>query len=587
MIDWTEEQQEIFNLNENKKGKIVIKACPGSGKTTSISYRLFKHIQEYGDKFSGIATLSFTNIATKEIEKNYKKCSQGQDITFPHYLNTIDSFVNNYIFLPFGHLVRDSKKRPILVGQPFGSFKGKNYYEDRFDNCSFSKDGKIICIKNCDKIKKSEWSKVKNAKLNLLRLGLANQSDANYFAMKILEEFPMIAKALTKRFPYIIVDEAQDTSDIQMEILNLLEENGLKNLILVGDPNQAIFEWNGANPQLFIDKFKDSDRTSITLSTNFRSSKNICEVISNFSKEQITSALDSQKEFNENNLIIGHEENYNDIIKQFLSKCEKNGIKTNPKNVAVLFRSRKEFNKNKEIINEIWKTPSNGSKFPDKKKMSYSKDLIKGKYLWDNNEYLEGYSLIEKSLVKMKLDKIYVNSEDISNLIEKYGFINNRINVINFINSLPQTKNSINVLDWISETNIILKEYNNCQLYELKKKYTKKKSKEVLTFQTLFSKQKNNDKLNYHSDTVHGVKGQSYDAILLILKHKGASGSYYSTLINNNTSLDENEELRIIYVALTRARYFIQLAVPKKDVKVWKKYFYNDNNKVIQSKLFD
>ena len=68
--------------------------------------------------------------------------------------------------------------------------------------------------------------------------------------MLLLRQYPQIGKSIAQRFPLMIVDEAQDTSDIQMNILDSLIENGLENIVIVGDPDQAIFEWNKARPCL-------------------------------------------------------------------------------------------------------------------------------------------------------------------------------------------------------------------------------------------------------------------------------------------------------------------------------------------------
>ena len=84
----------------NKSGKFVVRACPGSGKTYCVGARLARLIHDWKKKHEGIAVLSFTNVAWQEIEK---KCSEKfhiGKIPYPHYLETIDSFVNKYIFLP-------------------------------------------------------------------------------------------------------------------------------------------------------------------------------------------------------------------------------------------------------------------------------------------------------------------------------------------------------------------------------------------------------------------------------------------------------------------------------------------------------
>lgn len=68
-----------------------------------------------------------------------------------------------------------------------------------------------------------------------------------------------------------------------MEIIDLLIANGLNNVVLVGDPEQAIFEWNDAKPNLFNDKYEKWEKNSIILDTNFRSSNSICRFISKLS----------------------------------------------------------------------------------------------------------------------------------------------------------------------------------------------------------------------------------------------------------------------------------------------------------------
>ena len=117
--------------------------------------------------------------------------------------------------------------------------------------------------------------------LHFWREGYATQADANYFAVKILEKYPTIAKALVARFNEFIIDEAQDTTEVQMRFLDLLIENGLNEVILIGDPDQAIFEWNNAKPELFIQKYNDWKDNSIELDENRRSSQIICNFTAN------------------------------------------------------------------------------------------------------------------------------------------------------------------------------------------------------------------------------------------------------------------------------------------------------------------
>ena len=117
----------------------------------------------------------------------------------------------------------------------------------------------------------------KRVKEQLYRNGYATQLDANYFAMRILEKYNAIAKALVYRFPVLMLDEAQDTSEVQMKIIDLLIEEGLNEVMFIGDSDQAIYEWRTAKPQLFVEKTEHYH--TILLNESLRSSQKICDFI--------------------------------------------------------------------------------------------------------------------------------------------------------------------------------------------------------------------------------------------------------------------------------------------------------------------
>jgi len=76
----------------------------------------------------------------------------------------------------------------------------------------------------------------------------------------------------------------------------------------------------------------------------------------------------------------------------------------------------------------------------------------------------------------------------------------------------------------------------------------------------------------YRLGTVHSVKGETFDAVLLLLKKKGV-GKHYKTLLQKYVKTDQNEELRIAYVAITRPRKLLMIAVPQDAESAWKSCF--------------
>ena len=110
-------KNEEINKFLDARGKVVLNACPGSGKTTSIAYKLqtlTEEIVKNNNKYSGVACLSFTNIAKDEINQRYKTFA-GYYLKYPHLVSTIDSFINQYIVLPNYHLLFPHINRPSIL----------------------------------------------------------------------------------------------------------------------------------------------------------------------------------------------------------------------------------------------------------------------------------------------------------------------------------------------------------------------------------------------------------------------------------------------------------------------------------------
>lgn len=549
-----------------KEGKFVVRACPGSGKTYSVAARLAHKMENWGLRYQGIATISFTNAAWQEIEKQIAEHFGIQKLVpYPHFLGTIDSFINRFIFLPFGHLVMGCNSRPVLVGEPHGPWTGKFFADRFFDNLSYNVNDNLYALKKS--IMPRNWTNNRQmgiAKSRLLKVGYATQDDANYFGMKILETYPNISKSLVHRFPMLMVDEAQDTSKIQMRIIDNLIKNGLKEVVLVGDPDQAIFEWHDAKPKLFTEKFAEWSDNSIVLNENRRSSQKICNCICKLSSLDDISAINRDvKECDFMPMVVTYDmRNLNKTICDFLGLCTSMNIDINPNDVAVVYRSRSFFN----VITGIKEILPNEMPWMDDN--PYCRDIAKGKYLYDNGEFRRGFKLTEKALFKIANSSRYCSEQDIERLIEKVGFIDFRKYVYEFMSMLPKTDCTIG--EWIEKANKRLSKSD----FEVNMKI--KKIRGALVFDQLFGfDNKQIIEKDFRMGTIHSIKGETFEANLVLLKKKGI-GSYYKTLLNGNVKIEENEELRIVYVGITRPRRLLVIAVPDEANKVaWESKLLN------------
>ncbi|MEX1015060.1 MAG: UvrD-helicase domain-containing protein, partial [Candidatus Paceibacterota bacterium] len=405
------------------------------------------------------------------------------------------------------------------------------------------------------------------ARKKYLKLGYANQNDSNYFSLQLLEKFPDLAKSLAVKFPFLIIDEAQDTSEIQMQIIEKLIDNGLEEIMLVGDPDQALYEWNEARPDFLEEKFNNWKENSISLNENRRSSQIVCDFTFNLSTlPQASTAVNKDVEdFNYNPNIVTYDENdIKKTITEFLNNCRGNGIQISQENIAILSRSQ-------SFVNEILGMKNILPKdIPWKPKVSFVKEFALAKYLIDNQQFNKGYKLLERATYKALSDSHYCSQEDLKNLISSYGIIEFRSNIHFLAQILPST-DQVTIKNWIQSSNEVLKK-NNIQItLEIKP------TKGNIYFDDLFKTAKENKlELNFRLGTVHSVKGETFEAVLLFLKKKGI-GSYYKTMLKKGATTSDEEELRIVYVAMTRPRRLLTIAVPdEENLTAWKKRLLSD-----------
>ena len=544
----------------DKKGKFVVRACPGSGKTYSVAARLVRLIEEWGKKHQGIAAISFTNAAWQEIKHQIEShFGVFSGISYPHFLGTIDSFINQNIFLPFGHLVLGCRKRPELVGEPHGTWHGRNWHESHFCNVWIDINGNkkikdLTSIRN-NRNRDKQIQKILNAKESLLKAGYSSQHDASYFSMVILEKYPQIASALAYKYPTLIIDEAQDTSDIQMRIIDLLIKHGLSEIMLVGDPDQAIFEWNEAKPGLFLQKYEEWQEGSIDVNENRRSSQKICDCTCKLSSlNQTSKAITNEvKDYIFFPMVITYDaDNINATIEYFTSLCNENGIEVKKEKVAVIYRSKDIF----KFITGIEPV----SRDPWRDGDYHTKDFAKGKYLFDGKEIKKGFQLIERAYIKMVSGNPVCTPIDIEKRINEVGVTQHRKEVYKIFSLLPPTTCSIG--EWVAQTNDRLTSIGITSSLFIND------ALKNVTFAQVFRNE--NEALQhreYRLGTVHSVKGETFEAVLLFLKSNIRGRQKYKHLIDRNVSVTEDEELRIVYVGLTRPRKLLVLAVPDDENK--------------------
>jgi len=268
----SDEQRAVLSGKERIR---IVQASPGSGKTWLIAEAIRQELGSMGGSQRGIAALSFTRVGGSEI-----RAAVGCDLDLPHFVGTIDAFVFRYVVRPFvREIAKDHvpprllpadclpekwTKRPDNAKWTVTGVSGAEYnpLEVRFVEEAI--DGNLI-MTTPRPHKKGVYDLVPaNDRNGLLddkrtiwkKFGLMTHSDVSYIASKLLRHKASgaaIRAIIMGRFPMLIVDELQDTGFFLAQcIKSLLSEESSRGL-LVGDPDQAIYEFNGAVPQLFQD----------------------------------------------------------------------------------------------------------------------------------------------------------------------------------------------------------------------------------------------------------------------------------------------------------------------------------------------
>ena len=562
-MELTEEQKAFLDA----EGKIVLCAVPGSGKTFIVVKKILKYLKKWPLAHQGVAALSFTNVASDEIMRQASELSsEFASVNYPHYVGTLDSFINNFILLRFGYLMqKENQVRPVIIHENYGEL---NFFS-RDGRChqkmctqhpewfhwssnGLLKDNKPI---NCD-VNPKPCVAYKKA---LIKRGIVTQREAPALSLMLLKKYPQIASELAYRFPIIIVDEAQDTSREQIGILDCLANAGVQTIILVGDPDQALNEWRDSTPEYFIEKMHEASWNCMYLTTNFRSSQLICNAVKPFSsmltgKEPAT-ALGENAEFQTKPVLfcVSKGKQRQDVIDAFISLCNENGIEISSKYVSVLTRGRIH----SDIVSDIWKTPE-------------TKSLAIATYLWHCSNRREAYRLCEKVLYNIEIGNVESLSQleirQKAEIIMPFASWNSSI--IALLKCLPSPTLSIN--DWkkhlIEEITKLMQlgvitSYNGRQTSEIvKTKQRDKKHPQFLNSAVIDYFEKRSA-LDITTSSVHGVKGETFDATLLIVDSTKGANALTPTVLN--TGVLNSELIRIAYVAMTRPRKLLAVSIPK------------------------
>lgn len=347
MFSWTErelnpEQAEVVL----EPGSVFLVACPGSGKTRTLTYKIAYELSRLESNRQFIIAITYTHRAADEIQERIE--SLGID-TSNLWIGTIHSFCLEWIIKPYGiyepelaygYRVIDQHEREKLLEQlcaPFSASKVSFYDCDYY----FTEDGYTL---GCSTPAKQ--SIVQQILIDYFEI-LAKKRQIDFelilwYASKLIREQPVISALLSKLFAMILVDEFQDTKQIQYQILAsiLRKGEGMTRLFMVGDPNQAIYGSLGGYP-IDINELRSMTGLQLNerqLSQNYRSSNRIIEFFGNFNVHSTTITAEGDSRDYPSLISYNHEINRDDLVHEIVRLIRHNveALGVPPNEVCVL-----------------------------------------------------------------------------------------------------------------------------------------------------------------------------------------------------------------------------------------------------------
>ena len=341
-------QLEAINTIE---GQLCIVACPGSGKTTTLLNRI-NHMVEEGIDPASILMVTFTKAAADSMKERYK---ESFDATSKAEFCTIHSFC---------YAVVRKFSPEAMTGGVLSESQAINYFFTRLkyaknvgNKAEFIRDLLLdISVYKNSQTPLSEY-KPRSCKIDTFKDAykayesfkkeqeLIDFDDMQLIAYDVLCNDADALKWIRDKYRYILVDEYQDINELQRDIIyELAGENG--NLAVVGDDDQSIYGFRGANPKIML-SFKDAYPNSrvIYLDTNYRSKKEIVD----FAAKLISK---NKNRFDKNFLAdkglgavveIESQKTRGDEIKSLINRVKKDIRKgVNPNEIAITFRTNKQ-----------------------------------------------------------------------------------------------------------------------------------------------------------------------------------------------------------------------------------------------------
>lgn len=272
---YSEQQvQAIRHVN----GSMLVVAGPGSGKTTVITERIKYLIESAGVSPADILVITFTRAAAREMESRFHELIRGREyhVRFGTFHSVFFWIIKTAYNLNSSDVISDEEKKNVLeriMREMAVQYDNKeDIISSALAQISYVKCDMIDIANYYSKDMPEDMFRTLYRKLDaeLRRMGKIDFDDMMVMCYDLLTKREDILERCRQIFKYVMVDEFQDSNKIQYEILKLLVQPA-DNVFVVGDDDQSVYGFRGARPEIMQQFTKDfSDCARVTLGDNYR-----------------------------------------------------------------------------------------------------------------------------------------------------------------------------------------------------------------------------------------------------------------------------------------------------------------------------
>lgn len=587
--------EEQARAIRHKDGPMLVLAGPGSGKTLVITYRTKYLIEQHKINPANILVVTFTNAAAKEMKERFNRLTEQRfpGVTFGTFHSVFFGILRWAYRLTPDNILKEEEKKDILkricTRMNLEVEEEGDFYQSLIGEISLVKGSMVnlqyyyssTCSDEAFQKIMAEYDRV------LRESGKIDFDDMLVLTYELFKERPDLLKKWQEKFKYILIDEFQDINKAQYEVVRLLAAPA-NNLFIVGDDDQSIYRFRGAKPEIMLGFENDYPGTKkVLLGINYRSTGKIVEmagkIIEN-NKKRFAKNISSNREEGEKvriHKVADGKAQCTEILQRIQEYHEK-GIPYS--SMAVIYRTNTqprpilsklmEYNIPFQVRDSI---PSLFDHWIAQNMISYLKMALGSR---DRQTFLNIMNRPKRYISRNMVTNPTVNLVELADSVSDKPWLAERIERMLYDLNTIAKMSPYDAINYIRATvgyDDYLKEYaafrkmKNEDLLEvlMEVQETAKECKKIedwfeyieeyeeeLADQMKAGRQKQADSVVF--TTMHSAKGLEYDVVFLpdategIIPHKKAL-----------KEADIEEERRLFYVAVTRAKNYLHIYIPR------------------------